>query len=94
MPLRGTSLPTIRIRNGPSGSTGLAAGVNSSGSTPQGTTATCRRAIPIGSSSRTSSVQVAITRSAVRAISRSAPIRSAGLVSALPCQRRFTLPSA
>ncbi len=52
------------------------------------------RLVPRLTSSRTSSVQVAITRSTRRATSRSRSIRSGGLVSALPCSRCFTAPRA
>ena len=59
-------------------------GVKRVTSTPHGTTLIRRRSAPRRTSSNTSSEQVAMTRSARRAMSRSVSIRCAGLVSLAP----------
>jgi hypothetical protein len=94
MPLRRTRRPSDSSRGrSPRGAAGPS-GVNRAVSTPHGTTAIRRRGAPIRTSSNTSSVQVASTRSAWRATASSARTRPPGLVSSAPWWRRFTLPSA
>jgi hypothetical protein len=63
-------------------------------STPQGTTVMRRVSPPRRRSSKTSSVAVAMTWSAVSRMRSSTARRSGGLVSAGPCSRRLTMPSA
>ena len=98
-PLRGTSRPTAATRKraprrpyARSSTSGRV--VKRSRSTPHGTTDTRPGSAPRAMSSATSSRQVAITWSAVRASPRSIRCRSGGLVSAAPWCRRLTTPSA
>ena len=93
-PLRGTSRPTHSTRGrSPRAATGPS-GRNCSTSTPDGTTVIRLRAAPSRISSPTSSVQVATTRSTSRASARSSRIRTGGLVSSRPWNRRLVTPSA